>query len=222
MTKTQNTVNKTNLFKLIDDLIIYEKEHGVVFNKDGYPIFKTSDFLNEIGDSIIPYTHRNDTTCKNKTIICFYEKDIFLYRKLSLKKLIEISNNLKNYKGFVGFDLSIFRDFLYPFQEFYILANLVISVFFVINGNKMIPNLRADQTGGTSYFNLFNEAPIVCCGTLGCSKEKKRKILNIKEIEDYCKNHPNQKIIQYGSYLYKSKNTIHFKSYGRKEKKKNG
>lgn len=211
-----------NLFLLIDELIYYEKEQGVEFNEKGFPIFKKKHFLESLGKYMVPYSHRNDTPNTDETVVCFFMTDKLLYGKLRLAKLKEIARTLRKYKGFVGFDLSIFKDFLYPFQEFYILANLVISMFFVLEGNKMIPNLRADQTGGRSYFGLFNEAPLVCCGTLGCARENERKLINIKEIDEYCDDHPNQLVIQYGSYLSKKKNTYHYKSYGRKEKKNNG
>lgn len=222
MKKSVKTLLSKNLFVLVDELICYEKEKGVKFNEKGYPIFEKEHFLTTIGKYMLPYSHRNATANKKDSIICFYELDRLLYRKLTLTNLKKIATILKAYKGFVGFDLSIFKDFLYPFQEFYILTNLVISMFFVLEGNKMIPNLRADQTGGNSYFGLFEEAPFVCCGTLGCSRENVRKLINIKEINEYCDKHPNQIVIQYGSNLSHKGNTCHFKSFGRKEKKHNG
>lgn len=217
----RTTLNK-NVFVLVDTLIDYEKENGIAFNKQGFPIFKKEHFLSSLKSSMIPYTHRNEAYDKKDTIICFYEMDKFLYRKLTFSKLKEVAKNLNEYGGFVGYDLSIFKDFLYPMQKFYILANLVISMFFVLNGNKMIPNLRADQTQGRSYFHLFRDAPLVCCGTLGCSREKIRKATNIIEIKNYCEKHPSQKVIQYGSYIYKAKNTFNYKPVTRKERKKNG
>jgi len=222
MNNLKKVLLSKNMFLLIDDLIHFEKEHGVEFNKKGFPIFKKEHFLESLGKYMIPYSHRNDTIDKEETTICFYEPDRLLYGRLSFKRLTKIAETLKDYKGFVGFDLSIFKDFLYPFQEFYILANLVISMFLVLKGNKLIPNLRADQTGGESYFGLFNEAPLVCCGTLGCSRENERKLINIKEIDEYCDNHPNQLVIQYGSHLSKKQNAYYFKSYRRKEKRDNG
>lgn len=222
MNDLEKTMLCKNLFIVVDELICYGKEHGVRFNEKGFPIFEKEHFLNSLGKYMLPYSHRNDTPDKRETIVCFYEPDKLLYGRLTLKKLRQIAEILKSYKGFVGFDLSIFKDFLYPFQEFYILANLVISMFFALEGNKMIPNLRADQTGGESYFGLFKDAPLVCCGTLGCSRENERKLINIKEIDEYCDNHPNQLVIQYGSNLSKKNNTYYFKSYGRKEKRNNG
>lgn len=82
----------------------------------------------------------------------------------------------------------------------------------------MIPNLRVDETGGKSYFYLFDGALIVCCGTLGCSKYKEIKYENRKQIHEYALMHKNQMIIQYGSNLAKSDNLLHFKSYGRRTK----
>ena len=219
---SRKIIETKNLFILVDKLICYEIEHGVKFDDKGLPLFYEDMFLDSLGETMVPFNHRNDTSNKAGTIVCFYEPDIALYRKLTFKKLDEVASELKLYKGFVGFDLSIFKDFLYPFQEFYILANLVISMFFVLNGCKLIPNLRADQTGGESYFGLFKKAPIVCCGTLGCSHDSGRKKINKQEIDLYCENHPNQIVILYGSKLSAKKNVHHYKAYGRKKVNING
>ena len=207
-----------NLFILIDELIIFEKENGIQFNEKGYPIFAKDMFAKSLPKYIRPYSHRNDTPNILETSIAFYEPDKNLYRRLTIQKLEDTAANLLKYQSFVGFDLSIFNDYLYPFQKFFILANLVIDIFFILKGNKMIPNLRTDQTNGKSYFHLFEEASIVCCGTLGCSKYKKLRRENQKNIQDYALEHNNQVIIQYGSNLAKADNVLHFKSYGRRTK----
>ncbi|HBF68519.1 MAG TPA: hypothetical protein DDW20_04265 [Firmicutes bacterium] len=204
-----------NLFILIDDLIIIEKENGVVFNEKGYPIFEKNMFVQSVPKYMRPFSHKKDTFDYKNTSVTFYESDKILYRRLTLPKLESTANELLNYHSFVGFDLSIFNDYLYPFQEFFILVNLIIDMFFILKGNKMIPNLRADQTGGESYFALLKEAPIVCCGTLGCSKYKEIKYENRKKIKNYALKHCNQTIIQYGSNLVKANNLLHFKSYRR-------
>lgn len=209
--------NESNLFNLIDKLIIYEKERGVQFDKRGFPIFEEDDFLKELCEEMLPYTHRNKSRGKTKTVICFFEPDKLLYRKLTFEKLISVSEELKLYQGFVGFDLSIFRDYLYPFQKFFILANLVITKFLTLSGNKCYPNLRTDETDGKSYFYLFEKAPIVCCGTLGCSKFKEQRKSNELLIDDYCDNHPYQILIQYGPNLTDKNNSRYFKAFRRKE-----
>lgn len=211
-----------NLFILIDELIIIEKECGVQFNERGHPVFTKDMFAQSLPKYMRPYSHRNDTHSLKDTSISFYEPDRNLYRRLTLSKLEETANELLNYHSFVGFDLSIFKDYLYPFQEFFVLANLVIDMFFVLKGNKMIPNLRADQTDGESYFYLFDETPIVCCGTLGCSKYKEIKYENRKQIQGYALKHKSQTIIQYGSNLAKADNLLHFKSYGRRTRYEQG
>ncbi len=207
-----------NLFILIDELIIFEKKNGIQFNERGYPIFTKDMFVQSLPKYIRPFSHRNDTPNILETSIAFYETDKILYRRLTFQKLEDTATKLLKYQSFIGFDLSIFKDYLYPFQEFFILANLVIDIFFILKGNKMIPNLRTDQTNGNSYFHLFEEASIVCCGTLGCSKYKKLRCENQIIIQDYASKHNNQLIIQYGSNLAKADNLLHFKSYGRRTK----
>lgn len=216
--KNNNKQRKEDLFDLLDWLICYEKDAGVRFNEKGYPIFEGWMFYRGEVIKMLPYRHRNDTDNKQETFVCFFEPDLALYPKLNIKKLQDIARELQNFAGFVGFDLSIFKDFLYPMQELYILANLVIDVFLIMEGNLMIPNLRADQTGGESYFGLFEKASIVCCGTLGCAKRKITREVNKKLISEYSINHPDQLLIQYGPNLVKAENTSWIKSYGRKVK----
>ena len=210
---------KSDLFELIDNLILYESLHGIHFDNNGFPVFEDWMFYRGDIKYINPFRHRNDTPNKKETLVCFYETDASLYPKLNRKRMKDTAIELLNYAGFVGFDLSIFKDFLYPMQELYILVNLVIDMYFILQGNKMIPNLRADETGGRSYFYLFNTAPIVCCGTLGCAKRKDTRVINANLISNYAHQHKEQLVIQYGPNLVNEENVISIKPYGRKEKK---
>jgi hypothetical protein len=182
---------------------------------NGFPIFEKWMFIDNLPKEIIPYDHRLSAKVKNNTVVCFYEKDSSLYRHLTKDKLFKVASELNKFGGFIGYDISIFIDFLRPFQEFYILANLVIDIFFIINGNKMIPNLRSDETYGESYFYLFKEAPIVCAGTLGCSKYSTIKKKNKELIANYLLKNKGQQLIQYGSELVRLSNTIFYKSFRR-------
>lgn len=204
-------INKENLFEIIDSLISKEEELGIKFNIEGFPLFEKWMFFDSIPKEILPFRHRKSAKNHSESAICFYEPDESLYPKI--KKLDYVAEELRNYKCFVGFDLSIFSDFLKPFQRFYALANLVIDIYLILNGNRMIPNLRADESGG-SYFALFEEAPIVCCGTLGCSLRKTTKKRNMQLIAEYLSSHKRQTLIQYGPGLIKAKNTVNFKSFG--------
>ena len=203
-----------NLFELIGSLIEWEKTRGVVFKETGLPIFETWMFASEAPNEMLPYRHRNAALEKKTASICFYEPDVDLYRRLEEGKLELASSELKKFGSFVGFDLSIFTDFITPFQEFYVLANLVIDLFFLLNGKRMIPNLRADETGGASYFGLFEKAPVVCCGTLGCSLRKRVRDKNTLLISRYAEKHQDQLIIQYGPNLVKADNTTAFPAFG--------
>ena len=209
-------VRNKNLFELIDELIVLEKENGIVFNGRGFPVFKPNMFVEKMPLQVLPYLHRKEASIERETCLCFYELDKLLYRHLTLAKLEQVAKELNKYQGFIGYDLSIFSDMLLPFQKFYILANLVIDMFFILHGNKMIPNLRGDEINGEFYFDLFKNSPIVSCGTLGCSKYKEIKNSNKKLIEDYLKEHENQKLIIYGSKLCDYPNVYHYKNFGRR------
>lgn len=79
----------------------------------------------------------------------------------------------------------------------------------------MIPNLRSDETDGESHFYLFKEAPIVCAGTLGCSKYSTIRKKNKELIANYLLENKGQQLIQYGSKLVRLSNTIFYKSFRR-------
>lgn len=205
-----------NIYQRIDELIVYEKKQGVLFDKQGLPIFTRADFSLSVPKIILPYRHRNSCRQKKETAICFFEPDEALYRRLPRGKLEGTAEELLKYEAFVGFDLSIFTNFAYAFQEFYVLANLVIDKYFILQGNKMIPNLRVDKKGIDGYFKLFREAPIVCCGTLGCASTRRLKHKNKVLIQQYAKTHPNQLLIQYGSNVFDAANTSAVKPFGRR------
>lgn len=188
---------------------------SIRFNEAGLPILEEWMFLKETPNDILPYDHRLDAKEPKTVSLCFFQKDECLYRRLTLSKLEQTADELAKYQGFCGFDLSIFSDMLKPFQDFYVLANMVIDVFFCLRGAKLIPNLRADEDGGKSYFHLYASAPIVCCGTLGCSSRKAIKKQNAKEISEYALSHCDQVVIQYGSKLVDLPNTKYVKGYGR-------
>lgn len=203
--------NDNNIFELIDSLIANEMRSGIRFDNRGLPIFEKWMFCDSLPKEIVPYRHRKASVSPKDTAVCFYEPDEALYRRL--EKLDATADELGDYACFIGFDLSIFSDFIKPFQDFYVSANLAIDAHLILKGNKMIPNLRADESGG-HYFGLFKDAPIVCCGTLGCSKRKETRRRNEELIKSYSKSHPSQTLIQYGSKLVDVESVVHYGSFG--------
>ena len=201
-----------NLFKLIDDLISYEKNRGIIFTDDGFPTFTKEMFYTNPINKSFPYDHRNEASPNDS--INFFSHDINMYRKLNIKKLEKVANNLTFYQAFIGFDLSIFIDISMHNQKFIILANLVIDIFFILHGNKMIPNLRYSTY---DYFYLFNEAKIVCCGVVGNVYRKAIKASNKELITNYADSHKEQIILLYGFINIDKPNTIQIEKYKRKE-----
>jgi hypothetical protein len=184
----------------IDELIEYEKAAGIEFDNNGFPTFSKEMFFKRPIDYIIPYNYRS--IASKDSAICFYEHDKYLYRALSLEKMNIISNELQKYDCFIGFDLSVFCDFSIYVQKYIILSNLVIDMYLILKGNKLIPNLRGSSI---DYYYLFNDAPIICYGTLGCTKNKETRLKTIKQITDYSNNNPNKIIITYGPLAINSK-----------------
>lgn len=210
-----------NIYQFIDELIIYEKEHGIEFDNKGFPTFKNTYFVDTLPKDIIPYEHRKEAKNFKETSLCFFSLDKILYRYLSIEKLDIIAENLKNYHSFVGFDLSIFLDMLYPFQEFFILANLVIDIYLILKGAKMIPNIRGDETNGWSYFYLFKNAPIACSSNIGCYEDKFSREMTIGTMDAFLKINSKAILIQYGLKILNKSNAITFADYLRKRKAEN-
>ncbi len=192
-----------DIFDTAAKLIRIEKEKGIGFTPEGWPRFESWMFQKEIPESILPYSHRREALLKEKTSICFYEHDKYLYPFVNMSKLEALASELHKYNSFIGFDLSVFYDMLYPLQKFYILMNLLVDIYLALSGNRLIPNCRADQTGGQSYYAIFKDAPIVCIGTLGCVKNKTARRESIRSIFTIKEKLPNSAIIQYGPPLPK-------------------
>lgn len=135
-----------DIFDTAAKLIRIEKEKGIGFTPEGWPRFESWMFQKEIPESILPYSHRREALLKEKTSICFYEHDKYLYPFVNMSKLEALASELHKYNSFIGFDLSVFYDMLYPLQKFYILMNLLVDIYLALSGNRLIPNCRADQT----------------------------------------------------------------------------
>ena len=160
--------------------------------------------------NIIPYSQKHNAN--KKDAICFYEHDKHLYRKLSFKKIEKVSRELKHYSCFIGYDLSIFTDLSSYVQKYAILCNLVIDMYLVLQGNKLVPNIR---NSSIDYNYVFKEAKIVCCGTIGCSKNKEKRLTSIKKIKEYSHSNPNKLIILYGPLQVKENNIIQIDNFRR-------
>ena len=195
---------------LIDSLIKYEIEHGVEFDSNGFPVFSGDMFYNGEITNIIPYDQKHNAN--NNSAICFYEHDKYLYRKLSLKKLDKVSNELKKYPCFIGYDLSIFTDLSSYVQYYTILCNLVVDMYLVLQGNKLIPNIR---NSSIDYHYVFKEAKIVCCGTIGCSKNKEKRLISIERIKEYSCNNANKVLLLYGPLQVTEYNIIQIDNFRR-------
>ncbi len=194
----------------IDNLINYEKKYGVEFDLNGFPVFSNDMFYKGEITDIIPYNQKHKAN-KNSAI-CFYEHDKYLYRKLSFKKLNIVSNELRKYPCFIGYDLSIFTDLSNYVQYYSVLCNLVIDMYLVLQGNRLIPNIR---NSSIEYHYVFKEARIVCCGTIGCSKNKEKRLTSIKRIKEYSCSNSNKKIILYGPLQIKEYNIIQIDNFRR-------
>lgn len=159
-----------NLFETFSWLYNDLKKNGIVFNEEGYPLFKSSFYLREKPELIIPFNHRKAAKNKSKTVLCFYMKDLLLYKRVStLKKDLE---SLKGYMGICGFDLSPRIGWNENLQKFNILLSQMITVWFALNGIKVIPNLRTGDYSTFSCLKSYEKDLQFSFGALGNWKKK--------------------------------------------------
>lgn len=161
---------ETNLFQTFSWLYNELTIKGIQFNKDGYPIIASNFILKEEPEEMLPFNHRNSAKNKSKTVVCYFMNDNLLYKRISTIQMD--LNSLKGFMGICGFDLSPRIGWNEDLQKFNILLSQMITVWFAVNGIKIIPNLR---TGDYSTFNclrVFEVNNIFCMGALGCWHKK--------------------------------------------------
>ena len=131
---------KTNLYEIENFFREELIKAGVRFTSDGYPIFQEEWILYETPKYIYPYEHRNATTDKKNTVLCFFMNDKPLYKRII--KLPDDLNNYRDYLGVIGFDLSPVIGWQTDYQRFNILLSQLATAYLGINGIKIIPNFR--------------------------------------------------------------------------------
>lgn len=117
---------------------------------------------------IIPFVHKNQCKDKSKTVVCFFEDDIELYRRLN--KLEEDIEILKEFQGVTGFDLSPRLGWDKDTQKFNILINLMVNAYRGLNGIKLLPNFRIGNESTLHSLSSYPPNSNYAVGSLGCSK----------------------------------------------------
>ncbi|MGN0907586.1 MAG: DUF4417 domain-containing protein [Bullifex sp.] len=161
---------RIDLIGIANDL--YEKltQAGIVFNSKGYPVFSERYFLHQMPDEIIPFTKRKYASNKKTALVCFFEEDEFLYSfLLNIDKYID---ELREYIGIGGFDLSpdIFWDD--SLQQLNILLSQMVTIYVAIHDVKIIPNWRIGSLQTIDSLCVYPKHSTFIVGTHGSQRTK--------------------------------------------------
>ncbi len=123
--------------------------------------------LNEEPEEIVPFDNKNSCKNPNRSVVCYYEKDEKLYRRLL--KLDSDTIILKKYMAVAGFDLSPRLQTDLKNQKFNILLNRMIDVYRATNGIKILPNFRIGDLETLDSLSTYPVGSCFAVGTLDCS-----------------------------------------------------
>lgn len=172
-----------NLLGLIDfaiEMQSYLVEHGIQFDETGLPILDNSHFLKEYPDMVIPVQHWKNKRIinKNKTCLCFFCADIFIYRRM--QKLLDELHLYKEFMGVIEPDLTVTKDMDEEWQNLIILINQLFMAVLCVNGIKCIPNTRIANPTTLKLLTKLPHNIIYASSFLGCSPST-----NNVELDEY-------------------------------------
>lgn len=162
--------NLLELIKIIDEYIIYLKNHQFRFDENGFPIFTEDMFLKEKPELIVPYSNRKNKIVKDKkkTLLCTFMPDKRIYPRL--KNIFEDIEIYKEYLGVSTADVTVTEDMDKEWQELIILLNQLYGAILVVNGIKIVLNTRVGNLNNLRLFNNFPKNIMCISGFLGCEK----------------------------------------------------
>lgn len=156
--------------------------------------------------------------------LCFYIDD-YQFERLwnEPQKYIDL---LKSFKGLIGADFSMYRDFPVMLNIYNCWRSKVLMAYWQKLGIEVIPNVTwSDEASYKWCFDGLPQNSIVAVSTNGCLKDKVAKQLFIAGFNEMKRRLNPLKIVVVGSLpkeLQEEKNIIHFNAYtslfGMKEK----
>ena len=175
-----------NFIELADVLVNYLTRKGVEFN-NGMPRMPMEALVKSVpnGMTMIPSSKRSTSKTPEKTILCNYEVDDYLYchaRHIvkGIKKGDEaLAKVIAPYRPFfavAGFDLSISPGMDKREQNMLFLINWMLDATLAINGVPIILNLRVGNELQAERFAGFPKGLCYALGRLG--EEKKALYLD--------------------------------------------
>lgn len=142
------------------------------FSEDGFPVFEKEMFLAREPDLIIPFYHRNNKIVldKKKTVVCFFDSDINLYRRL--ENVFDDIEEYKKYMGVIGLDITVTDDMDSEWQNLIMLVNQLFLAVLACNGVKIIMNARIGSPQTVENLKTVPKDVIWATSFLGCDKLK--------------------------------------------------
>ena len=135
------------------------------------PIIKPTQIEPSEIMNLITFNYVN--TCKNpsETYVCFYVDDYQFERVWKdPKTAIEI---LKQFKGVIAPDFSVYADFPEPLKKYNVWRNKVLTALFQNAGINVIPNIQwADPQSYSYCFAGLPKNSVVAISSNGCLKSK--------------------------------------------------
>lgn len=120
-------------------------------------------------------------TCNNpdKFHICFYVDDYQFERAWNLPQ--KTLQTLKNFKGIISPDFSLFRDFPTVLQIYNCWRNRVLAAYYQLEGLKVIPNVSwSDEASFAWCFDGLPQNSVLAISSNGCLKNKTSRELFVK------------------------------------------
>lgn len=195
----------SELLKWCDEKISFLKQQGIKF-KNGLPIIPVECLYTDIPLMIETFAHRNDIPegIKGNSLIAFYNYDCDLLQRIF--KIEKEINELYQYGGICGFDISPCITMLKPRQKFSMLVSAVFNCFVAVHGVKILMNARNGYLSSSSVFKYLPKYSNFITGEVGCHNNGFRSygLYQLKLIRENVQ--PNI-IFVYG---HLSKKDIHF------------
>ncbi len=182
MTKYLNNRRATcNFIEWADVLMCYLKRIGVKFKND-MPVIPTEMLVKSVpsGITMIPSSKRSTSKAPEKTILCNFEGDGYLYGHvrnliMAIKKgnwaINKVLSPYKQFFAVTGFDLTITPGMDQCEQDMLFLLNWLLDAVLAVNGIRVIPNLRVGSAHQAERFAIFPKGICYALGRLG--EEKK-------------------------------------------------
>lgn len=165
--------------------------------------------------NLLPFNYWNSCPCPKEYYLCFYVDDYQFERIWN--DPYRWAEVLKQFKGIIAPDFSMYRDFPRMLQIYNCWRNKVMSAFFQKCDIEVIPNVTWSDEASFKYaFDGLPMHSVVAVSTNGCIRDEVARKLLLQGFERMKRKLEPEKVIVFG-HLPKEwenePNIIHFESY---------